>query len=67
MKFELYQDPKREWRWRLIASNNKDIVADSGEGYMAKADAVNGINLVRSTSALTVVYEQKPDGSWVKQ
>lgn len=66
MKFELFQDASNEWRWRLIASNNVDIVAVGGEGYKAKADAVNGIRLVRATSDSTVVYERKPDGSWVK-
>lgn len=66
MKFELYLDTSREWRWRLIASNNVDIVATSGEGYKAKADALNGIRLVRSTGDTTVVFEQKPDGTWFK-
>lgn len=32
MKFEFYQDKKKEWRWRLVARNGK-TVADSGEGY----------------------------------
>ena len=66
MKFELFQDASREWRWRLIASNNVDVVATSGEGYKAKADALNGIRLIRSVDNLTVVYEQKPDGAWFK-
>ncbi|MCY4754470.1 YegP family protein [Pelomonas aquatica] len=66
MKFELFHDASSEWRWRLIASNNVDIVAVSGEGYKAKADALNGIRLVRATNDSTVVYEQKPDGTWFK-
>lgn len=32
MKFELFHAASSEWRWRLIASNNVDIVAVSGEG-----------------------------------
>jgi uncharacterized protein YegP (UPF0339 family) len=32
MKFVIYQDKKKEWRWRLIASNGRQV-ADSGEGY----------------------------------
>ncbi len=47
MKFELYKDKKKEWRWRLKASNGK-IIADSGEGYKNKEDAENGISLVVS-------------------
>ncbi len=35
MKFVIYQDKKKEWRWRLVAANNL-IVADSGEGYQQK-------------------------------
>jgi uncharacterized protein YegP (UPF0339 family) len=42
------------------------VIADSGEGYKAKADALNGIRLIRSTNESTVIYEKKPDGSWVK-
>lgn len=36
MKIEMYQDKRKEWRWRIIASNGK-IVAVSGEGYKRKA------------------------------
>jgi uncharacterized protein YegP (UPF0339 family) len=66
MKFELYQDSKTEWRWRLISDNNVSVIADSGEGYKAKRDAVHGIKLIQGTTAATVVWEQKPDGSWAQ-
>lgn len=36
MKFEIYKDASGEWRWRLVAKNNR-IVADSGEGYKRKS------------------------------
>jgi uncharacterized protein len=36
---DIYRDSRREWRWRLKASNGR-IVADSGEGYRRKASAV---------------------------
>ncbi|MFB6452558.1 YegP family protein [Bradyrhizobium tunisiense] len=42
---------------RLYAANNRKI-ADSGEGYWNKADAQNGINLVKSTNSATPVYER---------
>lgn len=64
MKFELYQDSNTEWRWRLIADNNVNVIADSGEGYKAKHDAVHGIGLIKGTTATTVVWEQKPNGTW---
>jgi len=37
-KLEIYRDGRREWRWRLKASNGR-IVADSGEGYRRRASA----------------------------
>ena len=42
MRFEIYQDKSkdREWRWRLLAGNNKDIIADSGEGYANRTDCL---------------------------
>ena len=57
MHFVLYRDAASYWRWTLYAANNKKI-ADSGEGYFNKADAQNGINLVKSTTASTPVYER---------
>ena len=38
MKASIYQDKKREWRWRIKARNGR-IVADSGEGYRRRVDA----------------------------
>lgn len=57
MYFSLYRDTANYWRWTLYASNHKKI-ADSGEGYWNKADAQNGINLVKGTTASTPVYER---------
>ena len=50
LTFEVYQDKKMEYRWRLKAGNNK-IIADSGEGYKAKADAMHGIELIKAGTA----------------
>lgn len=44
--FRIYKDSISEYRWRLRAANNK-IIADSGEGYINKQDAIDGINFVR--------------------
>ncbi|MGD9635711.1 MAG: YegP family protein [Pirellulales bacterium] len=35
MKFELYQDRRGKYRWRLRAENGK-VIADSGQGYTRK-------------------------------
>lgn len=65
MTFELFQDASSEWRWRLIASNNVDIVAVPGEGYKATADALNGIRLVAAagTGEIDASCHLK-DGEW---
>ena len=56
--FELYQDRADEWRWRL-RHHNGNIVADSGEGYSKKANAVNGIESVKANAPGAVVEEQE--------
>ncbi len=54
MRFEMYQDVKREWRWRLWSENNR-IIADSGEGYKRREDCAYGVALVVSTNTNTPV------------
>lgn len=43
--FELYQDTKGEWRWRLRAINGR-IIADSAEGFNSRGGAIDSIQLV---------------------
>lgn len=38
-RLTIYRDRKREWRWRLKHKNGC-IMADSGEGYTRKPDAM---------------------------
>ena len=38
-KVTVYQDDADEWRWRRTAGNG-EIIADSGEGYVDKARAL---------------------------
>lgn len=49
-KFILYKDKAGEYRWTLWSDKNNKRVADSAEGYVAKAGAINGINWVKSNS-----------------
>jgi len=44
-KIEIYRDKKREWRWRMRASNGR-IVADGSEGYKRRASLIKGLNRV---------------------
>lgn len=54
--FEIYKDKSGQFRWRLKAANGK-IIADSGEGYVAKSDCQHGIELVKSDSAAADVKD----------
>lgn len=55
MAFYLYKDANNQYRWYLLAANNKKI-ANSGEGYFNEADCLHAISLVKGTSATTPVY-----------
>jgi uncharacterized protein YegP (UPF0339 family) len=48
-KFEIYKDNKGEFRWRLVHTNGQ-IIANSGEGYIAKVNATNGIDSVKQNA-----------------
>ena len=56
LKFEVYKDKAGEFRWRLKAANSSTL-ATGGQGYKAKADAQNGVELVKKsgTDAATPV------------
>lgn len=61
-RFQLYRDARNEWRWRLLAENHEPIAASS-EGYLAKADAVHAIGIVREKRAEVEVYADSI-GEW---
>ncbi|MCZ8130764.1 MAG: DUF1508 domain-containing protein [Steroidobacteraceae bacterium] len=46
----LYRDRQNYWRWTAFATNGRKI-ADSGEGYVNKVDAENGIRLIKGSLA----------------
>ena len=56
-KFQIYQDRKGEYRWRLRARNG-EIIADSNEGYSSKANCKHGIDLVKQQAASAEVEDQ---------
>lgn len=47
-KFEVYQDKKLEYRFRMRAKNGKTIAVS--EGYVSKAACLNGIESVRKNA-----------------
>ena len=52
-KFEVYQDKKGEFRFRLKAKNGEIIL--TGEGYKAKAGCLNGIASIKKNADSPVV------------
>ena len=50
MRFEIYADKAREFRWRLIASNGRQIGA-SGEGYRTRASCLKTVESIRAGAA----------------
>jgi uncharacterized protein YegP (UPF0339 family) len=60
MKYEVYEDAKKEHRWRLKASNGQ-VVASSSEGYKARADAEKAVETVKAGVAKATVSEVKDE------
>ena len=54
MKFIIYRDKKKQWRWRAVAKN-KRIVADSGESYTSKRNCRRSIARLKGMSPLAKV------------
>lgn len=54
--FKLYKDGSGEWRWRLVAANDKTI-ADSAEGYKRRYECVKAIDRVRALASAAPVHE----------
>jgi uncharacterized protein YegP (UPF0339 family) len=49
MRLHVFKDAAGEQRWTFIADNNRKV-ADSGEGYNHRQDALAGFALVRGVS-----------------
>lgn len=58
MKFEVYEDTKKEFRWRLKAGNGQ-VIATASEGYKAKADAEKAIESIKAKAPKAEVVELK--------
>jgi uncharacterized protein YegP (UPF0339 family) len=55
-KFETYKDKSGEYRWRLTHTNGQ-VIANSGEGYKAKVNALNGIKSVQENASGAIVED----------
>src|SRR5262245_45429973 len=65
MKFEIYQDAAKEYRWRLKAPDGANL-ATAGQSYKAKADCKKGVERIQEemgkgakTKYQFEVYEDK--------
>lgn len=62
-KFEIYEDKSNvtgksgEFRWRLVHANGQ-IIANAGEGYTTKANAMGGIDSVKENAANATVEDK---------
>jgi uncharacterized protein YegP (UPF0339 family) len=54
-KFEVYQDKKGEYRFRLKAANGQVIA--TGQGYKSKASCLNGIDSIKKNAPDAEVVE----------
>lgn len=56
MKFFLYRDKKKEWRWRLKSKGR--IIADSGEGYRRRGVCLRMVErIVSKVKDAEIEYE----------
>lgn len=51
-RFEVYEDKAGFWRWRHVAANG-ELVADSGESYVSKENAMRARD-----RAIELAYEE---------
>jgi uncharacterized protein YegP (UPF0339 family) len=56
-RFEVYKDKVGEFRWRLTHTNGH-IIANSGEGYTTKVNAMGGINSVKVNVPNSIVEDR---------
>src|SRR5262249_24703929 len=63
LKFEIYQDAAKEFRWRLKAGNGEPR-ATAGQGYKAKADCTKGVDRIKDEAGSNKVkFETYQDTS----
>lgn len=56
LTFEIYEDAKKEFRWRLKAGNGQ-VIAASGQGYKDKRDCKKGVELIMAGAAAATVED----------
>ncbi len=54
-RFTVYQDDAKQWRWRLQSVNGR-ILADSGEGYTRRQDALRAVRRIKQMAGAPICY-----------
>lgn len=62
-KFELYEDAKGEWRWKVAARNGENIAA-STEGYSSEAAAKDNFERDRSKDSVELYTDKAGEFRW---
>jgi uncharacterized protein YegP (UPF0339 family) len=57
--FYIYLDRAGEWRWRLRAAGNNEIIADSAEGYVSKWGAERAAERVQKDAPMALIVAQQ--------
>lgn len=60
LKFEIYEDTAKEFRWRLKDGDGK-VLATAGQGYKAKASAKDGVKLIQEEADGKLKFEVYED------
>jgi uncharacterized protein YegP (UPF0339 family) len=58
LKYEFYEDTKKEHRWRLKAANGQ-VVASSSDGYKTMANAEKAVENIKAHAAKAEVVDVK--------
>ena len=56
-KFEIYKGKIGDFHWRLTHTNGR-VIANSGEGYTTKVNAINGLNSVKENAPNATVEDR---------
>jgi uncharacterized protein YegP (UPF0339 family) len=56
--FYVYRDRAGEWRWRLRAAGNHEIIADSAESYVSQWGCEQAAERVKRDAPLAMVVSE---------
>lgn len=60
LKFEVYRDAAKDYRWRLKGPDGKNL-ATAGQGYKSKASCLNGVKLMQKEADGKLTFEVYED------